>query len=239
MEDSDRIAAFNGETGSLSFENAPAETKWLLAAQEESSSPFSYVKVDYNNLGQYLAYTASGTAENYIEIVGTIPSADFTGTGSNPGEFGKKIKAEGSKKIALKLPERVAGLTDIRWCFKDCANLVSLAHIPESVTNMQGCFEDCTALTQAPVIPASVENMARCFSECTKLERVKLECNYKSDGSTEPFQAVFQHCIALQPGGIKVKTEYYANYTRATALSTKEVPGSSEDEKRAKFSTFD
>ena len=171
MKNKNRIAAFNIKTGSLSFENAPAGTNWLLTVHEADSS--RYVKVPYENLEDYITGTASSTEINYIEITGTIPIGDFAGstTAGNvgAGNLGQKIKKELSKKIALKLPENIKGLTDMKLCFYNCSNLVSLSQIPSTVTSMIGCFGFCTSLTQAPEIPSGVTDMTACFYECTSL----------------------------------------------------------------------
>ena len=166
MKNKNRIAAFNIKTGSLSFENAPAGTKWLLTVHEADSS--RYVKVPYENLEDYITTTASSTEINYIEITGTIPIGDFAGS-ATAGNLGKKIKKDLSKKIALKLPENITGLTDMKLCFYNCSNLVSLSEIPSTVTNMRNCFTDCKSLNEAPAIPSNVTNMHECFAGCKSL----------------------------------------------------------------------
>ena len=166
MKNKNRIAAFNIKTASLSFENAPAGTNWLLTVKEED--PSRYVKVPYENLEDYITGTASSEEINYIEITGTIPIGDFTNS-MTAGNLGQKIKKDTSKKIALKLPENITGPTDMKLCFYNCSNLVSLSEIPSGVTSMIGCFGGCTSLTQAPEIPSGVTDMTACFYGCTSL----------------------------------------------------------------------
>ena len=93
-----------------------AGRKWL-------SQTGSYTEVPYGKLSDYLA-NASSTGVNRIEITGPIPAADVKGMYSNPGALGSKIKI-GPKKVALKLPNSISGLTDMSFCFSKCTNLVS------------------------------------------------------------------------------------------------------------------
>ncbi|WP_428771157.1 leucine-rich repeat domain-containing protein [Treponema sp. HNW] len=131
-----------------------------------------YVQVAYTELDGYLANTASADKVNYIEVTG-VSKEDIAGKAvefnAEAGELGKKILAAAPKKVALKLPGKVAGLESMRLSFYLCTNLVSLAGIPASVKDMGGCFNGCTSLTKAPVIPANVTNINSCFFGCTSL----------------------------------------------------------------------
>lgn len=138
----------------------------------ENSS--QYTAVAYGNLAGYLA-SASSTEVNYIEITGSIPVADLKGC-LNPmtsefemGALATKLQTPPGKKIALKLPETVTGITSMTYCFKDCTNLVSLMNIPSSVTDMNGCFSGCAELTDVSAIPSGVTDLQDCFSGCIKL----------------------------------------------------------------------
>ena len=132
-----------------------------------------YTKVAYGNLAGYLA-SASSTEVNYIEITGNIPAADLIGTFdtltevASPSPLGNTLKASG-KKVALKLPETVFGLSSMEYCFANCTDLVSVENIPSGVVNMKGSFEGCTGLTGAPSIPSGVTTMQSCFNGCTGL----------------------------------------------------------------------
>ncbi|UTC67564.1 MULTISPECIES: leucine-rich repeat domain-containing protein [unclassified Treponema] len=134
----------------------------------------AYVQVAYTELETYLANTASVDKVNYIEITGISKdglAGKVEGSNAEAGELGKKIQAHPAKKVALKLPGKVAGLDSMLACFFGCTNLVSVANIPEGVTNMEGCFANCTSLTESPVIPASVTDMGWCFGGCTRLTK--------------------------------------------------------------------
>lgn len=129
----------------------------------------SHTKVRYDQLEAFLTSPqASSTAINRIEITGEIPQNHFA-SGSGASALGQKIKKAGSKKLALKLPAGISGVTSMENCFTGCGNLVSLENIPSGVTNMKNCFLNCTGLTTAPSIPNGVMNMEGCFQGCKKL----------------------------------------------------------------------
>ena len=125
--------------------------------------------VPYDKLDEYLSNTASATDINYIELTGTIPPADLKGEPVQRSKLCAALNKHENKKVALKLPESIAGLTDMSYCFDSCKNLVSLKAIPQGVTNMRDCFITCENLTAAPVIPQGVTNMESCFTFCEKL----------------------------------------------------------------------
>ncbi len=130
----------------------------------------SHTKVRYDQLEAFLTSPqVSSTAINRIEITGEIPQNHFDGSSSGSGELNKRIKKAGSKKLALKLPAGISGVTSMENCFTGCGNLVSLENIPSGVTNMKNCFLNCTGLTTAPSIPNGVMNMEGCFQGCKKL----------------------------------------------------------------------
>ena len=188
----------------------------------------------------YLA-NASSTEVNYIEVTG-ISAADLTGSYGSPpapGPLGQKIKAANPKKVALKLPDGLSvtdmsycfvscknlvslenfpsGVTDMRACFYNCGNLTTVPDIPASVTGMLECFRFCKSLTQCPDIPSSVTDMRYCFGNCTVLERVKINRGYAGCN----FYNTFEHCTALQDGGIKVPSTHLTNYQNgATDMGT-------------------
>ena len=129
-----------------------------------------YTKVRYDQLEAFLTSPqVSSTAINRIEITGEIPQNHFDGSSSGSRELNKRIKKAGSKKLALKLPAGISGVTSMENCFTGCGNLVSLENIPSGVTNMKNCFLNCTGLTIAPSIPDGVMNMEGCFRGCNKL----------------------------------------------------------------------
>ena len=116
----------------------------------------TYVQVPYDKLDDYLTNQASETGINYIEITGAIPAADLKGSATDASALGKKLAGASPKKIGLKLPESIAGLTDMCYCFSGCNNVVGLAAIPHGVTSIEDCFRGCTALQNAPIIPEGV-----------------------------------------------------------------------------------
>ena len=187
-------------------------------------------------MANYLA-NASASDVNYIELTGSIPAAALKGapgaSGSppNPGPLGELLRNNDSKKVALKLPSGLSGVTNMDSCFAHCKNLVSLENLPSGVMNMRACFYRCENLTTVPAIPASVTdiqecfryckklttgpdipsgvfNMTSCFQGCEKLERVKLNCNYNSFN----FGSAFRYCNKLENGGIKVPSGELTTY---------------------------
>ena len=152
---------------------------------------FGYVKVSYADLGNYLIYTASQTDINYIEIT-DISAGSFTGSGTQASYLGKTLKSALNKKVVLKLPANIPGLTDMTLCFLECSNLVGLAAIPQGVTNMKSCFYSCTGLTEAPVIPASVTDMQTCFHRCVSLSAAPL-----IPASVRNMKGCFYKCTSL------------------------------------------
>ena len=204
-----------------------------------------YTEVPHGQ-GQLEAYlaNASATEVNYIEVTGISP-ADLTGSYASPptpGPLGALLNNNSSKKVALKLPNSISGLTDMSACFSQCENLVSLENFPSGVTDMRACFYGCENLTTVPAIPATVTgmmecfrycrslttvpnipsevyDMTRCFQYCEKLQSIKMNCPYRVN-----FSGAFSGCDALPNGGIKVSSLYLAIYKNnaGTMGTTKE-----------------
>jgi len=145
-------------------------------------------EVPYNKLAHYLSnYALGDDIINHIEITGTIPANDLKGTFGlppSPGALGQLLKNNAPKKVALKLP---SGL---------------------SVTSMAYCFYGCKNLTTGPDIPSSVTDMRYCFRNCTGLQSVKINRGYAGCN----FDNTFEHCTALQDGGIKVPLTHLGTY---------------------------
>ena len=190
-----------------------------------------YTEVPYGKLAAFLA-NASENEVNHIEVT-DISAAALKGTyGSppNPGPLGALLNNNSSKKVALKLPNSISGLTDMSACFSQCENLVSLENFPSGVTDMRACFYGCENLTTVPAIPATVTSMmecfrycrslttvpnipsgvydmTRCFQYCEKLQSIKMNCPYGVN-----FNGAFSGCDALPNGGIKVPSTELTNY---------------------------
>ena len=190
-----------------------------------------YTEVPYGKLAAFLA-NASENEVNYIEVTG-ISAADLTGTYAsppNPGPLGALLNNNSSKKVALKLPNSISGLTDMSACFSQCENLVSLENFPSGVTDMRACFYGCENLTTVPAIPATVTSMmecfrycrslttvpnipsgvydmTRCFQYCKKLQSIKMNCPYGAN-----FNGAFSGCDALPNGGIQVPSTQLGTY---------------------------
>ena len=157
----------------------------------------TYVQVPYDKLDVYLTNQASETGINYIEITGAIPAAGLKGSATDASALGKKLAGASPKKIGLKLPESIAGLTDMYRCFSGCNNVVGLAAIPHGVTSIEDCFRGCTALQNAPIIPEGVTGMGSCFESCTALTEAPA-----IPKSVTGFSGCFFECSALKTAPI-------------------------------------
>ncbi len=152
----------------------------------------SHTKVRYDQLEAFLTSPqVSSTAINRIEITGEIPQNHFA-SGSGASALGQKIQKAGAKKLALKLPAGISGVTSMENCFVSCSNLVSLENIPSGVTNMKDCFLNCTGLTTAPSIPNGVTTMEGCFRGCQTLTTAPIIPN-----SVKNMKECFLDCTGL------------------------------------------
>ncbi len=221
------------------YTDSTACAQMAVQADRFVEAAADFVQVDYASLDTHLTHNLT-VGVNCIEITGTIPFGDLTGTSSDASPLGQKLKDKSPKQFVLKLPANIAGLTDMSYCFNGCNNVVSLATIPESVTDMTGCFSGCAALTQAPVIPDGVTDLTDCFKGCARLTRVSvipqgvtkmencfngctaltgaaLKCNYNAGHFTNAFSG----CNGLTAGSIRVKPPQLTDYqNNAVAMGT-------------------
>ena len=221
------------------YTDSTACAQMAVQADRFAEAAADFVQVDYANLDTHLTHNLT-VGVNCIEITGTIPLGDLTGTSSAASALGQKLKDKSPKQFALKLPASIAGLTDMSYCFYGCNNVVSLAAFPEGVTNITGCFSGCVALTQAPVIPDGVTDLTDCFKGCARLTQVSvipqgvtkmgncfngctaltgaaLKCNYNAGHFTNAFSG----CNGLTAGSIRVKPPQLTDYqSNASAMGT-------------------
>jgi len=183
----------------------------------------SYVQVeDFEQLLEYyLGGKFSTEKVNYIEITGVIPAADFIPHGPKPSNLSTSLKDYSDIKIALKIKNYPAGLTEMYGCFEDCTNLVSLASLPDGLDNINGLFKGCTNLTGVPTIPAGVTNMNSCFYECTSLTRVP-----DIPDSVTNMNGCFKGCTNLAtvpdiPASVKRMATCFENCTSLTGVKLK------------------
>ena len=198
------------------------------AKPEEPPAPPEYTPVAHAKLKEYIQKLPAGDTVHKIEVTG-LKAEHLNDSGS--GSLRSILHFGLNKKVALKLPKTVEGLTDMSNCFLECENLVSVANIPSGVRDMRDCFAGCIRLKTAPVIPYGVLQMSYCFKGCTSLTSVTLKC-----GCTPYFfEDTFKDCNALGEGSIKVPKAAYHQFITAEALNKMAVPGATEAEKRAKF----
>ena len=179
----------------------------------------SYTEVPFGANGATLAgYLNTGSPASdgiyYINVTG-LQAADLKGT-ATASQLGKILKDKSTKKVSLKLPKTVEGLTDMRDCFHGCENLVSVAVIPESVTNMNDCFLGCTNLTQVSAIPQGVTQMIECFKGCTSLTKAPA-----IPASVTRMERCFAGCTSLTdapaiPQGVTHMSGCFINCTSLT-----------------------
>ena len=198
------------------------------AKPEEPPTPPEYTPVAHSKLKEYIQKLPPGDTVHKIEVTG-LKKEHLNDSGS--GSLRSILHFGLNKKIALKLPKTVEGLTDMSNCFLECENLVSVANIPSGVHEMRGCFQGCIRLKTAPVIPYGVISMTDCFRGCKNLTSVTLKCGCTPDW----FEDTFKDCDALGVDSIKVPKLAYNQFTTAEALNKMAVPGANEAEKRAKF----
>ena len=199
------------------------------AKPEEPPAPPEYTPVAFAKLANYLQKLPEGDSIHKIEVTGL--KAEHLNGNNGSGTLKSILHVDLNKKIALKLPKTVEGLTDMTACFLECENLVSVANIPSGVLDMKDCFYGCIRLKTAPVIPYGVLQMSYCFKDCKSLTSVTLKC-----GCTPYFfEDTFKDCDALGVGSIKVPKLAYNQFTTAEALNKMAVPGADDDAKKAKF----
>ena len=190
------------------------------AKPEEPPAPPEYTTVAFAKLADYLQKLPAGDTVHKIEVTGLTKDA-LRGDGQshtpNPSPLGAILKANPTKKVALKLGGGITGLTDMSYCFARCENLVSAAAIPKGVTNMGYCFENCTSLKQAPVIPEGVTNMEACFKNCKSLEKAPTIPNSVTD-----MKHCFNGCTNLKqvPSISNTVTNMHECFSDCTNLTT-------------------
>ena len=159
----------------------------------QTISQDKYIKVPYSELAEYLKNTASATAVNYIEVTGNVPVSDLIGMDSVTSAFGKKIKDNVTKRVALKLPHIAEKNIDMSWCFYNCSNLVGVENLPQTATKLQNCFEFCTNLIDIPAIPEKAKDLTNCFLHCLALTKVSIISE-----SITTMTGCFHGCTKLQ-----------------------------------------
>ena len=192
------------------------------AKPEEPPAPPEYTPVAFAKLANYLQKLPEGDSIHKIEVTGLTKDA-LQGNGQshtpNPSPLGAILKANPTKKVALKLGGGITGLTDMSYCFARCENLVSVAAIPKGVTNMRSCFENCTSLKQAPVILEGVTNMRYCFESCTSLKQVPVI----PVGVTN-MEACFNGCTSLEKAPTIPNSVTDMKYCFKGCTNLKQVP---------------
>ena len=229
MIDGEEFAAFglSGNTMTLNIADGDFDTMVLektanpTVGQVLAASVFVQVKDFEQLLEYYLGGKFSTEKVNYIEITGVIPAADFIPHGPKPSNLSTSLKDYSDIKIALKIKNYPAGLTEMYGCFEDCTNLVSLASLPDGLDNINGLFKGCTNLTGVPTIPAGVTNMNSCFYECTSLTRVP-----DIPDSVTNMNGCFKGCTNLAtvpdiPASVKRMATCFENCTSLTGVKLK------------------
>lgn len=199
------------------------------AKPEEPPAPPEYTPVAHGKLKEYIQNLPAGDTVHKIEVTGL--KAEHLNGNNGSSSLKSILHVDLNKKVALKLPKTVEGLTDMTACFLECENLVSVANIPLGVQEMKDCFQGCTRLKASPVIPYGVISMSYCFFGCKNLTSVTLKCGCTPDW----FKDTFKDCDALGVDSIKVPKAAYHQFITAEALNKMAVPGADDDAKKAKF----
>ena len=169
-------------------------TAGCKADVNEGGSKSDYATVPFGENGKdlkdYLQKLPAGSTVHKIEVTG-LKKEDLIGSG-DAGPLGKILKENSTKKVALKLPKTIDGLTDMSACFYGCTNLVQAPELPATVTNMNSCFKGCTGLTHVPELPAAVTDMSYCFAKCTGLTQ-----SPKIPAAVTKMRFCFEGCTGL------------------------------------------
>ena len=158
-----------GSEGSIT-----AKVKITGEATVKVSFKRDYKSVAFADLDNYLK-TATPASDGiyYIEVTG-LTAADLKGDADagTASPLGKVLNDNPTKKVALKLPKTIEGLTDMSASFFDCRSLVSVKEIPQGVTAMRQCFQGCENLKDVPALPQGVQDIFHCFVYCDNLTKV-------------------------------------------------------------------
>lgn len=178
----------NGEVQSISDSNYSVTVNEALIITVKFLDTYQSIK--FSDLGTFLAGAAVGEVHpiSLTDMVFT----DFDT--HNPDSISKILKAHDTKKVAIRLPQTVAGLSAMNEAFNGCTNLVYLENIPDGVTSMRSCFAGCTALVSAPPLPDTVEVLNDCFNGCIALRTVG-----EIPAKANQIRGLFYNCTALVP----------------------------------------
>jgi Mycoplasma protein of unknown function, DUF285. len=149
-------------------------TAGCKADVNDGGSKSDYATVPFGENGkdlkEYLQKLPDGSTVHKIEVTG-LKKEDLKGGSGDASSLGKMLKDNLTKKVVLKLPKIIDGLTDMTLCFYGCTNLVQAPELPATVTTMSSCFQDCIGLIQSPALPAAVTDMSYCFAGCKGLSQ--------------------------------------------------------------------
>ena len=175
-------------------------TAGCKADVNDGGSKSDYATVPFGENGkdlkEYLQKLPDGSTVHKIEVT-ALKKEDLIGDSmaGKPSLLGKILKDNSTKKVALKLPKAIDGLTDMSHCFYGCTGITQVSELPTSVTNMSSCFAGCTGLTQTPTLPDAVKNISACFKGCTGLTQVSplpasvTDMSFSFEGCTGLIQA--------------------------------------------------
>ena len=177
-----------------------------------------YARVTFPKLDEYLSSTAKDNEINHIEIFELKDTDVMSENKNTPSPLAAVLTKYPNKKVAIKFGCDLTTVTSLKFCFKDCKNLVEFA-VPKSVTNMRGCFAGCTSLTKPPAIPEGVTDVIAMFYDCTNLtEAPKMPLGIKSMHTT------FYKCAELLeapeiPEGVEDLTGCFRGCKKLTKTS--------------------
>ena len=110
-------------------------------------------------------------------------------------------------------------ITNMAGTFYQCANLISIPEIPNSVTEMLRTFAECTALTDVSnlIIPNSVTEIQYIFYNCTSLTDLS---DFAIPDSVKEMNFAFGGCTSLEAAhAIPSSVVYMRNaFIRCTSL---------------------
>ncbi len=181
-----------------------------------------WTKVKYAELEDYLSQKAKKGEVNYIWVIEVAKEnlqGGKSGFSYEPSELGKILQGALDVNVALKLDERIEGLSRMSAAFVNCKNLVSVENIPIGVENLEMCFAGCGILEEVKNIPNTVKSLKNCFTTCAFLKTPPI-----IPEGVEDMSDCFAFCTELETPPILPKTVTNLEECFLSCLKLKKAP---------------
>ena len=157
------------------------------------------------SIGYSAFYNCSSLNAVYITDIAAWCNISFSGSSSNPLNYGKILYLNGELVTNLVIPDSVTSIPD--YAFYNCSSLTSIT-LPDSVTSIGDyAFRECRSLTSI-TIPDSVTSIGKyAFYNCSSLTIITIPDSVTSIGSD-----AFEFCRSLTsitiPDGVTAIPDY-------------------------------